>query len=201
MQNQSQLNLMSSFEFISILMSIVIGLAVTNLLAGAGRAFYRRKQTPMDEVHIVLTLATLLVLVLNWWVAFKWNSTVVWSFDKFLVLIGWTIALYMLTTFLYPPDLSAEEERRNRFAENRSGYYSAFIVFCMMDITQTALRSGLFDPAWYLPFVGHFAILGAAGLIVRKRGYDRFFAWYQLIALLMWSLFVRRYLVSDSITG
>ncbi|HEX4639246.1 MAG TPA: hypothetical protein VH170_07155 [Chthoniobacterales bacterium] len=192
---------MSSFEFISILMSIVIGLAVTNLLAGAGRAFYRRKQTPMDEVHIVLTLATLLVLVLNWWVAFKWNSTVVWSFDKFLVLIGWTIALYMLTTFLYPPDLSAEEERRNRFAENRSGYYSAFIVFCMMDITQTALRSGLFDPAWYLPFVGHFAILGAAGLIVRKRGYDRFFAWYQLIALLMWSLFVRRYLVSDSITG
>jgi hypothetical protein len=39
MQNQSQLNLMSSFEFISILMSIVIGLGVTNLLAGAGRAF------------------------------------------------------------------------------------------------------------------------------------------------------------------
>jgi hypothetical protein len=66
-QNQSSLNLMSSFEFISILMSIVIGLGVTNLLAGVGRAFFRRKQTPMDEVHIVLTVSTLLVLALNWW--------------------------------------------------------------------------------------------------------------------------------------
>jgi hypothetical protein len=201
MQNQSALNLMSSFEFISILMSIVVGLGVTNLLAGLGRAFYRRRETPMDEVHIVLTAATLLVLSLNWWVAFKWNTNVVWSFDKFLVLIVWTITLYLLTTFLYPPDLSQEEEARNRFEANRSGYYAAFVAFCGMDITQTALRSGLLDPIWYLPFVGHFAVLAAAGLIVRKRGYDRFFAWYQLIVLLLWSLVVRRYLVSDSITG
>jgi len=201
MQNQSALNLMSSFEFISILMSIVIGLGVTNLLAGAGRAFYRRLETPMDEVHIVLTLATLLVLSLNWWVAFKWNTNVVWSFDKFLVLIVWTITLYLLTTFLYPPDLSEEEERRNRFEGNRSGYYAAFVAFCLMDIVQTALRSGLLDPVWYLPFVGHFAVLAAAGLVVRKRAYDRFFAWYQLIVLLLWALVVRRYLVSDSITG
>jgi hypothetical protein len=200
MQSQSSLNLMSSFEFISILMSIVIGLGVTNLLAGVGRAFFRRKQTPMDEVHLVLTVSTLLVLALNWWVMFKWNTTTVWSFDTFLVLIGWTIALYMLTTFLYPPDLSEEEERGNRFERNRSGYYSAFIVFCGMDITQTAMRGGLFQPVWYLPFVAQYAVLAAGALCVRRRGYDRFFAWYQLITLLIWSLFVRRYLVDDSIT-
>ncbi len=133
---QNQMNQMSSFEFISILMSIVIGLGVTNLLAGAGRAFYRRRQNPMDEVHIVFTAATLLVLVLNWWVAFKWNSEVAWSFDKFLALIVWTIALYMLTIFLYPPDLSEEEEHRDRFQQNRAGYYWAFIAFCLLDIAQ-----------------------------------------------------------------
>jgi hypothetical protein len=174
---------MSSFEFISILISIVVGLGVTNLLSGVGRAFYRRKQTPMDEVHIVLTMAALLVLSLNWWVAFKWNTNVVLCFVQFVVVLVWSI------------------ERRNRFEGNRSGYYSAFIAFCLMDITQTALRSGLFDPAWYLPFVGHFAALAAGGLCIRKRGYDRFFAWYQLIVLLLWSLVVRRYLINDSITG
>jgi hypothetical protein len=92
---------MSSFEFIAALMSIIIGLGVTNLLAGAGRAFYRRKENPLDEVHIVFTLATLLLLVLQWWVTFKWNAEVTWSFDRFLVLIVWTITLYMLTVFLY----------------------------------------------------------------------------------------------------
>src|SRR5215831_1048424 len=84
---QNAQNLMSSFEFIAALMSIIVGLGVTNLLAGAGRAFYRRDENPLDEIHIVLTLATLLLLALQWWVTFKWNTEVNWSFDKFLVLV------------------------------------------------------------------------------------------------------------------
>ena len=195
---QNQMNQMSSFEFISILMSIIIGLGVTNLLAGTGRAFYRRRQNPMDEVHVVFTAATLLVLVLNWWVAFKWNSEVAWTFDKFLALIVWTIALYMLTIFLYPPDLSQEEEHRGRFQRNRAGYYSTFIVFCLLDIAQTAIRGDLFHPIWYVPFVGQYAVLAGGGLVAGRRGYDRFFAWYLLITLLIWSLVVRRYLVGNT---
>src|SRR5439155_322749 len=80
---QNQLNLMSSFEFIAALMSIIIGLGVTNLLAGAGRAFYRRRENSLDQVHIVLTIATLLLLVLQWWFTFKWNTEVNWSFYRF----------------------------------------------------------------------------------------------------------------------
>ncbi len=192
---------MSSFEFIAALMSIIIGLGVTNLLAGAGRTFYRRRQNPIDEVHIVFTAATLLLLVLQWWVTFKWNTQVNWSFDEFLVLIVWTISLYMLTVFLYPPDLSQEEEGSDRFHRNRTGYYSSFIVMCLLDITQTAIRGELFQPIWYLPYVSQYALLAGVGLIARRRGYNRFFAWYLLITLLIWSLVVRRYLVSDSISG
>jgi hypothetical protein len=199
MQNQS--NQMSSFEFIVALMSIIIGLGVTNLLAGAGRAFYRRRQNPIDEVHIVFTAATLLLLVLQWWVTFKWNTQVNWSFDEFLVLIVWTISLYMLTVFLYPPDLSEGEEHGDRFHRNRTGYYSTFVAMCLLDITQTAIRGDVFHPVWYLPFVSQYALLASGGLIARRRGYNRFFAWYLLITLLMWALVVRRYLVSDSITG
>src|SRR5215469_13932864 len=113
---QNVQNLMSSFEFIAALMSIIVGLGVTNLLAGAGRAFYRRSDNPLDEVHIVLTLATLLLLALQWWVTFKWNTEVNWSFDKFLVLVVWTITLYMLTVFLYPP--TYRKKKNTRVASN-----------------------------------------------------------------------------------
>src|SRR5258707_3818411 len=106
---QNAQNLMSSFEFIAALMSIIIGLGVTNLLAGAGRAFYRRKEKPLDEVHIVLTLATLLLLVLPWWGTFKWNTEVTWSFVRVFLLIVWTITLFIITVVLYPPQLSQME--------------------------------------------------------------------------------------------
>src|SRR5437667_6649220 len=147
---QNAQNLMSSFEFIAALMSIIIGLGVTNLLAGAGRAFYRRKESLLDEVHIVFTLATLLLLVLQWWVTFKWNTEVTWSFDRFLLLIVWTITLYMLTVFLYPPDLSEAEEHQRRFQRNRSGYYSTFIAMCLLAITQTAFHGHLSYPYCYV---------------------------------------------------
>jgi hypothetical protein len=194
---QNAQNLMSSFEFIAALMSIIIGLGVTNLLSGAGRAFYRRKENPLDEVHLVLTIATLVLLVLQWWVTFRWNTEVNWTFDKFLVLIAWTVALYLLTVFLYPPDLSEAEEHQGRFERNRAGYYSAFIAMCFLDIAQTAIHGQLFQPVWYVPFVGHYAVLAGVGLVIHRRGYDRFFAWYQLDTLLVWALVVRRYLVGN----
>jgi len=186
---------MGEFDFISVLISIVIGLGVTNLLSGAGRAFYRRRKNPVDEVHMVLTGFTLLQLLLNWWVTFSWRSETNWTFEKFLVLILWTIALYMLTVFLYPPDLSQAEEHRDVWMANRASYYGTFVCFTLLDILQTATRGSLFHPIWYLPFVAHHTVLGAIGLGLRRRGYDRFFAWYELIILLVWSVVVRRFLV------
>ncbi|MEP7015796.1 MAG: hypothetical protein ABI925_10175 [Verrucomicrobiota bacterium] len=190
---------MSSFEFIAALMSIIVGLGVTNLLAGMGRALYRRDRNPIDPVHIVFTAATLLLLVLQWWITFRWNTETNWSFDKFLVLIAWGICLYMLTVFLYPPDLSEQEEQGDRFHRNRTGYYSTFIVMCVLDIVQTAIHGEILQPIWYLPYVSQYTLLAAAGLVVRRRGYNLFFAWYLLITLLIWSLLVRRYLVTDSL--
>ena len=134
---------MGEFEFISVLVSLIIGLGITNLLSGAGRAFYRRQKSPIDEVHMVLTAATLLILVLNWWVTFSWRTETNWTFEKFLVLIVWMVSLFMLTIFLYPPDLSESEAHRDIWIQNRPGCYGAFFVMCLLDILQTAMRGGL----------------------------------------------------------
>ena len=58
---------------------------------------------------------------------------------------------------------------------------------CLLDIAQTAIHGDLFHPIWYVPFIGHYAVLAAIGLFAHRRGYDRFFAWYQLITLLIWA--------------
>lgn len=72
---------------------------------------------------------------------------------------------------------------------------------CFLDITQTAVHGDLFHPIWYVPFVGQYAVLAAGGLIAHRRGYGRFFAWYQLITLLVRALVVRRLLVGNAMTS
>jgi hypothetical protein len=70
----------------------------------------------------------------------------------------------------------------------------------LLDIAQTAVHGELFQPIWYVPFVGQYALFAVVGLIVGRRSYDRFFAWYQLVTLLVWAPVVRRYLVGNAMT-
>ncbi len=60
---------MTDFEFLSVLISIVIGLGLTHLLSGMGRAFYFRHTNKMDSAHLAWSIAIFMVLVLNWWVS------------------------------------------------------------------------------------------------------------------------------------
>ena len=188
---------MSEFDFIFILISLILGLGITNLLAGVSRTFHRRRRDGIDDVHMVFTVATLVVLILNWWVEFSWRTQVHWSFDRFLVIVLWAISLYLMSAFLYPPDISETEQHRDIWVENRAGYYSAQISSIGFDILQTSLRGQLLHPVWYLPFMLHYALLAACGLVVARRGFDRFFGWYRLISVLVWALLVRRFLVAN----
>ena len=185
---------MSEFEFLAILVSIIIGLGATRLLSGAGGAIYRRHTNPLDEVHMVWTVTVLLLLVLNWWVIFAWRDETQWSFDTFLVLIMWAVSHYMLVIALYPPDLSDADLLSELFPRNRVWFFSNLAVLAGLDIVQTAMRGDLFRPVYYLPFVGHYIALAVAGIVVRRHAFDRFFAWYMLVTMLAWSLVVRRFL-------
>ena len=185
---------MSEFEFISVLISMVVGIGIAQLLGGVAQAVHERKQAPIDSVHMVWTASVFLNLVLNWWVLFSWRSHEVWSFTLFLSLIVWAVALYLTVVFLYPPRKPANEGWATVYASNRQWFLGAFASFAAADIWVTALRGGLFDPPVYLPFVGHYFILWVVGIFVARPRYQRVLAWYTLLSLASWSFVARRFL-------
>lgn len=185
---------MSEFEFISVLISMVVSLGIAQLLRGVAQAVHERKQAPIDSVHLVWTAGVFLNLVLNWWVLFSWRDHEVWSFTLFLSLILWAVTLYLPVVFLYPPQKPASESWAAVYASNRQWFLGAFALLAAADIWVTALRGGLFDPPVYLPFVGHYFILWVSGVFIASPRYQKFLAWYTLLSLSTWSLVVRRFL-------
>jgi hypothetical protein len=182
---------LSEFEFISVLISMVVGLGVTHVLRGFAQVIHERKQAPVDGIHMVWTAVVTLNLALNWWVLF---DHAVWSFTLFLSLVVWVVTLYLPVAFLYPPRKDASEGWAAVFAGNRQWFLGAFASFAAADIWITALRGGLFDPPAYLPLVGHYFILWVVGIFVARPSFQRFLAWYSLLSLLLWSLVARRFL-------
>lgn len=185
---------MSEFEFISVLISMVVGLGITHVLRGVAQAVHDRREAPLDTVHGVWTAVVSLNLVLNWWVLFSWRDHDVWSFTLFLSLIVWVVALYLPVAFLFPPRKEAGEGWAAVWESNRPWFLGAFASFAVADVWVTALRGGLFDPPAYLPLVGHYFVLWVVGIFVARPRYQRFLAWYTLLSLALWSFVARRFL-------
>lgn len=183
---------MSDFEFLSVLVSIVIGLGLTHLLSGLGRAFYARELYRMDPVHVAWTITILFLLVLNWWVFLLWRDFDRWTFAVFFTTVIWTTSMYMLAVILYPPNLPDDANYREVFQQNRTWFLISFMVMCLLDLLVSSQRDGRIPEPFYLGFVGHYALIAFLGVFIRSRWYDLLAAWYITITMALWSFVVRQ---------
>ncbi len=182
---------MSAFEYLAVLVSLILGLGIAHILTGVGRMIHLRRTVKVDSVHLIWTLATFLILVLNWWVFFQSRSVPSWSFAAFLLVIAWAVAFYLMAVVLFPPGMSGGEEYGAVFEFNRSWFLGLFVSSSLIDIIQTAVRGDLFDPPFYLPFVLHMVVLAGIGIFYNNRRYHLSFASYVLMIGLFWALGAR----------
>ncbi len=182
---------MSDFEFLSVLVSIVIGLGLTHMLAGLGRVIHFRHQNRLDPVHMAWSVTVFLVLVLNWWVFLLWREFEYWNFATYIAVIIWTASMYVLALALYPPQLTGQVDFGEVFTANRSWFMITFTVMILLDVLTTSLRERSLPPPYYLAFVGHFAMITALGVVIKSRRYDLIAAWYITVATCLWSFGVR----------
>ena len=185
---------MTEFEYLAVLVSLILGLGITHILAGVGRMIHRRRVFKLDAVHALWTGATFYTLILNWWVFFQARQFDTWSFDVFLVVICWAVSFFLLAVVLFPPDMSDKEDYSAVFEENRLWFLGLFVSSSLVDIALTAVRGDLFDPPIYLPFVGHFIVLGVLGMVIRSRRFQVFLAAWVFGVGMTWSLVIRRFL-------
>jgi hypothetical protein len=178
---------MTKFDFISVLVSIVFGLGLTHLCGGAFHLAYRRQ---LGAVSFLLAGFTFVVIVLNWWTFFAWHGRTNWTFEALLVLVAWALSFYAMAFALFPPgtETTIDSETRHR------GFAIALLVTLVLDVFQTALLGTLFEPWYYLPFVGQYALCAIVIHRTTRRPVRKAVAWWMVASVLLWSLFVRRHL-------
>ena len=185
---------MTEFEYLAVLVSIILGLGMTHLLLGVGRMIHNRSTMRIDAIHAMWTVSLFIVLILNWWVFFQSQSQEVWTFDLFLVVILWAVIFFLMSVVLYPPGLGNDESYAEVFAQNHQWFLAFWVASSLLDIALTALQGDLMDPPFYLPFVLHFVVLGLIGIFMGSRRYNFFLAIYVLAVTLAWAMLVRRML-------
>ena len=135
---------MSGFEFLVVLLSIVFGLAGTQLLSGAMRLL---NEQVIDEFRLVWAAVILLMIVINWWGFIGWGDLEVWTFGQYAFLMLWGSAHYVMAATLLPDRAGGTAPDADRA---RRVFLLAVLFALLLDLGEARLRGPLSSDLPYL---------------------------------------------------
>ena len=130
---------MTPFEYVSVLISIILGLGITLVLTGVAELI-RRWSTLTHFWPYLIWIALVFVLhVHEWWVMYELKTISSWSLPVFLFVILYPILLFILANLLFPTKWS------KKGMDLRSFYFLTYPKFflCAMALISVAVLSDL----------------------------------------------------------
>ncbi|HEX3810477.1 MAG TPA: hypothetical protein VHW02_12365 [Rhizomicrobium sp.] len=160
---------MDAFSYLSVLLSIVLGLAITQLLGGFAALVRARHRVKMYwPVPVQMAVVFLLALQL-WWALFPLNERRHWTFATFLIVLMQPVMVYLMAAFITPdvPPSGEIELRAGYFRETR-WFFGSILVALGVSIAKSVMMAGTLPvPA---DLVGHaaFAAVALTGFFSRN---------------------------------
>jgi hypothetical protein len=170
---------MSLFEYLSVFLSVIMGLGVTHILAGLSKTIHYRRSLKLFWVHTLWAINILIYIVIIWWGMFWWSKQVNWSFFEFLLLLLYAIALFLAASLLFPWDLSRDFDFEVHFNETRVWFFAVFSFAWCLDIPETVLKAeeGVRAlPQIYLAMIAVQLSLAAIAMFWSSLRYHKFYA-------------------------
>lgn len=136
---------MTSFEYVMVLVSIIVALAIAHLLTAVAAAVHRIRgqgePIELDAVYILWIGYVLIWLVSFWWWEFKFQEiTIEWSFGLYLFIVFYSIVLFMLAAILVPHRMQGVTRSYDYFMQGRKWFFSALLLVQAVDIVDTFLK-------------------------------------------------------------
>ena len=175
---------MDAFSYLSVLLSIVIGLAITQVLQGyrsllLSRARVRLYGPPLLWSALVLVFATQV-----WWASFGLEGHRNWTFVGFGVLLLQTVLLYMMAALILP-DVPSEGpvDLRAHYERETGPLFAILLAILAVSILKDWTIDGELPTLLNLLFHGLIGAVAATALLVRRPRV------HQLIAITTATLF------------
>src|SRR5689334_16712007 len=100
--------MISAFEYITVFISIILGLGVTQILTGIADLVHQSGRVKVYWPHLVWVLLVLVLHVLEWYITFDLRTFNAWRLPVFLFVLLYPIVLFVTARLLFPFGLSDE---------------------------------------------------------------------------------------------
>ena len=157
-----------AFAYLSVLLSIIIGLAIAEILQGYGRLLLARGKLRLYAPPLIWSAIMLLMSAQFWWVSFGLRAIEHWDFAAFCAVLLQTVMLFMGTTLLIPR-VDAEDplDLRAHYYRESTPFFGFGLLFITIGLAKDWLLDVFERPAWTFWFFGFFAGLTLIALLTK----------------------------------
>lgn len=176
---------MDAFSYLSVLLSVILGLAIQQVLLGYRALALHRGRVRFYWPSIAWSVVILMFAAQHWWASFDLAGRSEWRFADFAAILTGTGFIYMMAALVFP-DMPADGplDLKDHYYRERLPFFAVGAGAVAWSIVRDLVLDGtLPDPA-NLAF--HLLFLAMALVAIRSRS-ERL---HQLFAAAMLALFV-----------
>lgn len=154
------------FDYLGVLLSVILGLALTHVLLGFVKLIQLRRSVRPYWVQIVWSVSVLLYVLAVWWGMYWWRHLGEWRFEEFVGLTGYAIVLFMMAGMLFPMKFIDGLDFEAYFFDQRKWFFGLFTLALLIDVPETVakqtagLRGVPVQYVVFLPFVLTLSVIG-----------------------------------------
>jgi hypothetical protein len=100
--------MISEFEYVTVFISIILGLGVTQILTGIADLVHQSERVKIYWPHMVWVVIVLILHVLEWYSTFELRTFNAWRLPVFLFVLLYPIVLFITARLLFPFGLNDE---------------------------------------------------------------------------------------------
>lgn len=185
-------NISMVFEYLTVLISVVVGLSVTSFLTNVVRIIHVRSDVTISWVQLFWSITILIWTVAFWWFTFVLAEESQWTFPMFVFLLAYSTLLFFLMALLFPEGVPADHNYRTQFMRNRVWFFGVLLLFLCFDVFDYIVKDykdvSIIDHLPYAAFAGPLIVLSLFALRTDNLLFHRVFAVYSVLAVLVTSL-------------
>src|ERR1043166_1038073 len=159
---------MDEFSYPAVILSIILGLGMTQLLQGLSQVINARGRVRIYWPAIGWALLLLVIDVQAWWAMFGYRGRHAWTFLQFAILLLETILLYLLAALALPNISSGETvDLRENYFRHARWFFASFVGVLVVSLLKNIVMSGSIQGPFDLSF--HLCWIVGAGIAAATR--------------------------------
>jgi hypothetical protein len=175
------------FDYVMILASIVIGLALAHLMQGIVTLI--TSKVKVWWVHLVWVAFMLLMSVGWWWWEYTLHEVVRWTFAIYVFVLMYAFTVYLTSALLFPRDFDGHHSYETYFISHRRWFFGLQIALSLIDLLDSTLKGPAHMRSLgseYLIASGSYVILAIVGIATPRKGVQAFIALVYLLYQISW---------------